>query len=217
MTKSIFKPYVGPNYSNSDFKLLVLGESHYAPQFLTQNLTQNQIIERFEFTNDIVKKHISYKQIKYPFERWMNTFTKFANVYLGRTLSKIEQVNFWESVSFYNFIQTPMANNRTSPSHDDFRNSYDAFKQVCHSLNPDFILFWGNRLWNNFPRNDYQLTTHGDLRKQNFLSLDRMIPFLVTPHPSSSYFNYNNIESIAEHVTMAKDFKANKQNPAQAR
>lgn len=136
-----FTPFIGPKYSKSKFKLLVLGESHYAPELIIKSTDPVEIKRRLNFTNEIVTKYLNYKNNNGSFRTWMNTFTKFANVLSGRKLNGNEIVDFWSEVAFYNYVQVPTSSSRKSPSQIDFDNSIDAFKEVCMNLKPNFIVF----------------------------------------------------------------------------
>lgn len=190
MNQIKFKPWEGPNYCKSDFKILVLGESHYAEKF-NKDAMINPTDEIRNFTNTIVNKFLDFKKGNEKFEKWMNTFTKFSNVYMykGKKIDNLECQDWWNNVAFYNFIQVPMSSPRESPSKEDFENSYNAFVEVCEVLKPDFIILWGYRLYGKMNQKDM---THENIPNKynlNFLNLDRKYPFLTVPHPSSRHHN----------------------------
>jgi len=197
-----FKPYVGENYHSQEFKVLVLGESHYLNDTdYADYVASKQRIELI--TQNVLNDYLHYKKTGEGYHRWMNTFTRFANVYADKTLSSAEVLEFWNSISFYNYVQSPMNASRQSPSGEDFSKSIDAFKQVVKELKPDIVFFWGYRLWNNYPK-EYYFEIEGEHRKIYYLKIDRNIPFMVNPHPSSSSFNKSLSKNITDYIDTVK-------------
>ena len=197
-----FKPYVGKNYHSQNFKVLVLGESHYLNDTDFKDFLNNE--KRIELiTQNVLSDYLHYKETGEGFQKWMNTFTRFANLYTNKTLSSAEVLEFWNSISFYNYVQSPMHAARQSPAGEDFLKSMDAFKQVVEELQPDFVFFWGYRLWNNFPK-EYYHGVEGESRKMHYLKLNRNIPFMVNPHPSSSSFNKSLTQDITDYIDTVK-------------
>jgi hypothetical protein len=161
-----FLPYVGPKYPQAyeGKKILVLGESHYT----------NGQPGWESITNDVVARFLAYHQGQGQFESWMNTFTKFAKSFKQGQMTAPEIVAFWQSIVFYNFVQEPMSGPRVAPSAQQFKNSEAAFAQVLATHQPDLVIAWGGRLWNNIPK-----LAHPSM--------------MFLPHPSSSSFQYDEV------------------------
>lgn len=182
-----FKPFVGKNYSNEQFKILVLGESHYLnSKDLLDFKSGHQRIEHI--TNNVLNSFLNYKRTRKSYARWMNTFTKFSNVYHGKRLTPKNTVDFWDSCSFYNYVQAPTAGPRVSPKTNEFQQSFEALEKVIEDIRPDIIYIWGYRLWDNLPiahiRNEKV-----DEFNLYYLGVNK-IPIMKLPHPSSTKFNY---------------------------
>lgn len=200
-----FKPFIGKNFEKQDFKVLVLGESHY--------LNENDLINYLDkntkseaITNNVLNDYIEYKKTGLSFSRWMNTFTKFSNVISGRELNSKETVDFWESCAFYNYVQVPTPGTRISPSKVDFSLSMEAFKEVINQYKPNIIIFWGYRLWNNFPKEEYTITSLEN-SQIHYLTLNGNVPILSLPHPSTKHFNKSLSENIATYISAVKDLR----------
>jgi hypothetical protein len=61
--------------------------------------------------------------------------------------AKNNNIDFWENVSFYNFIQRNMNKNKNineRPNKADFIAGWDSFFKVIEILNPNYCLFFGN-------------------------------------------------------------------------
>lgn len=177
-----FLPWVGKNYEKgiNGKKILVLGESHYGSE------------ERTDITNDVVSRFLKYHKGEGEFEFWMNTNTKFAKTFNNGEMSKEEIVEFWESIVFYNYVQTLMSEPRQSPTSEQFENSKEAFYEVIEQYQPDLIVVWGLRLWGAMPdqgRWGEPSQVNGGEGLYYYQIGDREYPAMMVYHPSTG-FNY---------------------------
>lgn len=145
-----FKPWVGENYENGIHKgkkLMILGESHYCANPETE-ATEDITIKVIEDLLDPFSEHEGYK----------NTYTKFAKAVVGeKQFSDETKKEFWQHVIFYNYVQTAISGARVSPTTEQFRNSEQAFFEILSQYQPDLIIVWGKRLYNNLPQQGTQL------------------------------------------------------------
>lgn len=195
MYKLTFYPFVGSQYEKSDFKILILGESHHNKG--------NSDCTGSEMTKNYINEFIDYKKGKKPFYHSMNTLSRFVNIFNGKKLNNSEAVNYLESIAFYNYVQVLIETNRKSPSLENFSNSIDAFKLVLNQLNPDLIIFWGNRLWNNFPKANHKQIKFNDVNI-HYLDFEKKVPFKVIPHPASSQLTYFYTNEMNDYIKLVK-------------
>ena len=145
-----FKPWVGENYEtgiHQGKKLMILGESHYCPNPETE-ATEDITIKVIEDLLDPFSEYEGYK----------NTYTKFAKAVVGeKQFSDETKKEFWQHVIFYNYVQTAISGARVSPTTEQFRNSEQAFFEIISQYQPDLIIVWGKRLYNNLPQQGTQL------------------------------------------------------------
>lgn len=133
-----FQPWVGRDYRTSPLfgaRVLVVGESHYG----------NEAWNYPEFTIDCVKEQVEGLGTK-------SFWTNIALTFLGRMPTPDDKLAFWNSVAFYNYVQTlvgPEA--RMRPKREMWPRSEDAFAQVLDELQPEFALLLGYALWDNAP------------------------------------------------------------------
>ena len=145
-----FKPWVGENYEtgiHQGKKLMILGESHYCANPETEAIEDITI----KIIEDLLDPFSEY-------EGYKNTYTNFAKAVVGeKQFSDETKKEFWQHVIFYNYVQTAISGARVSPTTEQFRNSEQAFFEIISQYQPDLIIVWGKRLYNNLPQQGTQL------------------------------------------------------------
>ncbi|MDH6354419.1 ABC-type Fe3+-hydroxamate transport system substrate-binding protein [Dysgonomonas sp. PH5-45] len=206
-----FRPWIGENYIQgiNGKKLLILGESHICGgcQGVCGDLSIDDKTCR-DFTSKAVKTFLSYKnnETGIRFAGWMNTYTKFSNVFLNKQLSASETISFWNSILFYSYVQYSTDRARVSPKQKEFSDSKNAFFEVLEAHQPDLIIAWGNRLWEQLPSGGYykKLENNEQTRINDgkgfyyYKTKEKDIPIMYVYHPSSSRFNYTSHDLIRE-------------------
>ena len=146
-----FKPWIGPDYEKSGIegiKILILGESHYGDKG-----------EEYEdFTSDVVEEWAINKRLAF--------FTKIAKSLLRmpqkQYLSDEHKADFWNSVSFYNYVQQFVGDGpRQRPSYDQWERSKQAFVETISQINPQVCVVFGYELWGNLPLPEKEITSDG--------------------------------------------------------
>ncbi|MEI7638463.1 MAG: hypothetical protein WCJ37_14225 [Syntrophus sp. (in: bacteria)] len=146
-----FKPWIGPEYEKTgieSLRILVLGESHYGDKG-----------EEYEnFTSEVVEEWAISKRLAF--------FTKIAKSVLRLSkedyLSDEHRAQFWNSVSFYNYIQEFVGDGpRQRPSYDLWEKSRQAFIETINQMQPQVCLVFGYELWENLPSPDNEINSDG--------------------------------------------------------
>ena len=203
-----FYPWVGKNYEKgiNGKKILILGESHICGG--CQGQCGNLQIEDHtcrHMTDNVIMELISYKKgegIKH--KRWMNTLTKFSNVFANKHLTTEEFVGFMDSILFYNYVQYSTDEARISPTEEEFECSKKAFFEVLTEYKPDLIIAFGDRLWRKLPHGgEYEkpkdFTLINDGKGLYYYTINnKKIPIMYIYHPSSSHFSYSTHDIIRE-------------------
>jgi hypothetical protein len=132
ITELKWLPYVGNEYFKSNYKVMIIGESHYQKDS-KESIKRNNTIT---FTREILKdKGIAkdYKETKI-----------FQNLYkaLFRT-DNIDTTALWKKLVFYNFVQHPMITNLKRPSKINFIGGWKAYFKLIEITKPDFCVFIG--------------------------------------------------------------------------
>ena len=134
------KPFVGENYGKSGrTRVMMLGESHYCenPDDFNSEITKDVIEDLY----DEESEHEGYK----------NTYAKAINAIAGKKLgSPQEKREWWNKLSFYNFVQSPMTGPRIAPTPEQLKDASDAFFNVLEVNKPTHLLCWGYRLFDNY-------------------------------------------------------------------
>lgn len=151
-TRIFFDPWVGENYGTDKSifkkKILVLGGSHYCDdcttcgdRILHAGCTNNTAKWTREYLNAVVRGG------------WMNTYTSFVNSVYGVATSREQQVQFFSSICFYNYLQVAAGKDPNSAhryNYKDIRHRL-AFYEVIRRWMPDIVISWGDKVWNALP------------------------------------------------------------------
>jgi len=199
MGNIFFRPWIGENYFSTGIlgkKILLLGESHICGEGCKDCGNLNEHPNCNEFTNNVIKYFLNYKTGVGDFEYWMNTYTKFGNVLYNKSLSAEETVSFWNSISFYNYVQYSTDQARVSPLYEEFEKSSKAFFEILQSYQPDLVFVWGERLWEQLPTNgeygeEILIDNVKGGRIYYYTIEEKKIPIYMVNHPSSSSLNYS--------------------------
>lgn len=132
-------PWIGDNYPNAPYKLLILGDSHYTTD-------ENGLFSEEEF--DRCKTDVYTRDMLNDAVGTTDIWPMFRGLYalFGITPYEAEE-KFWRGIAFYNFVQTPMKQSNANPSDDDFREAWYCFVDVIDIIKPDICLFIGIRGW----------------------------------------------------------------------
>ena len=201
-----FCPYIGKHYSEANKKLLIVGASHYcaADDFDS------------DFTINCMKKYLNYKQgVAESPGGYTRTYTRFANVAIGRKLSSQEVVAFYQKIAYYNYLQDPEGDTAKDKHPDKFNEEKHLclFKKVLNELKPDIAVIWGEKVWQTLPKSLYQDWGRKQL-SDNGLSNERHgrlweycmeygpVIFCAVYHPCSLYFNYERFSPLLKRLNL---------------
>ena len=183
MSNIKFLPWIGQNYHNgiNGKKVLVLGESHYCENMAdaVPTITQDIITDLF----DPESEHEAYK----------NTYTKFIKALAGQDLKFQERENIWNKVAFYNYVQSPLKKARVAPTPKEFQDSDIAFFETLEKLQPDYVIVWGKRMYDNLPNKgqrgtDVVLPNEQPLATWTYtLNNGNTVKLLGITHPSAGF------------------------------
>lgn len=148
MSNIKIKPHVGRRYGDpcnifKGKKILALGESVY----INEEDFQKGGFEKL--TEQLVEEYLHFrKENKFNDEKyiggWTNTYLKFERALVGRTTQPEGSRKIWESIVFYNYLQTPITEGaRTSGTDKAYAESQKAFIEVVKQHKPDIIIVWG--------------------------------------------------------------------------
>jgi hypothetical protein len=70
---------------------------------------------------------------------------------------------------------------------------------------PTFIIFWGERLYKNFPKGYYRTEKIDDTLSLNILKFDIEIPFMYVLHPSSKGFNLQKSTGSVDYINKIRN------------
>lgn len=151
-----FLPFVGDQYSygisfndNGELvlgteakpgkKVLVLGESHYCDEDLSDE-------ELSSFTREVLDCYLKSEE-RYS---WMRTFLKFERA-LSNADTNIDSKSIWNHLMFYNYLQCPLRGLRMAGDSRRYEDATTPFFAILKKYKPDYIIVWGRRLFVNLP------------------------------------------------------------------
>ena len=157
MSHICFRPWIGKNYLTEGYKgkrVLVLGESHYCPQELSQNGRCYPICKK-ELMNEVcfsqTEVAISEFITDYVGRGDQQTYLCFERAMTGKILTLVEREEFWNSIMFYNYIQFCQSGPRKPLPSEYWADSEKAFQEILEKYAPDYIVVWGSRLYKGMP------------------------------------------------------------------
>ena len=103
--------------------------------------------ECFSQTEDVINDFVFY----YDGSRYEQTFLCFERAVAGKELTQKEREDFWQSIVFYNYLQFCQEGSRKPIKNEYWNASEEAFKEILEEYLPDFIIIWGNRLYDGLP------------------------------------------------------------------
>lgn len=182
MENVFFKPWVGAEYASGGIfgkRILVLGESHY---------TDGEPDP--EKTTKVLNEYLSYDT---SVPSYLQSFNKFERSLAGAAANGAVRRQIWNSVVFYNYLQTPMSGPRQAGQKSDYAASAAAFFEVLERYHPEYIIVWGYRLWDFLPANRWEwgesLTVNGKSYNVGayLLSDGTRVKAISVKHPSAGY------------------------------
>ena len=66
------------------------------------------------------------------------------------------RLKIWNSVIFFNYLQAAMGGPREAGTAEQYHQAGKAFFEVIGKYQPEYVIVWGKRLWNNLPNVGWQ-------------------------------------------------------------
>lgn len=190
-----FLPFVGDEYwngisfdkdgnlvlgteENPGKKVLVLGESHYCDEELSDE-------ELSSFTREVLDCYLKSEE-RYS---WMRTFLKFERA-LSNADPNFDSESIWNHLMFYNYLQFPLRGPRMAGDSRRYEDATTPFFAILKKYQPNYIIVWGRRLFANLP---YDNGVEGeympsiDMNSWSYQMDGHMIKVLPIYHPSVDF------------------------------
>ena len=199
MDDVFLRPWVGEKYKVNGFNfngkhihILVLGESTYCGgcndgkdnECWFDKESMEGEAEWEECRNKIL---IDVK--KFLLNPRSGLYRRFTDIFVGHKCTPEETQMFWDSIVFYEYVQVALEGPSMAPKQHQWKTGEKPFFQVLAKYNPDVIIAWGKRLWDNnmpskisFSDNSFLNRWNGGLRYYN--NGKRDIPAYFCYHPS---------------------------------
>lgn len=183
-----FLPFVGEKYEDGisfdkdgklvlegqGKKVLVLGESHYCDEDLSDEKLSS-------FTRDVLGRYLGSEER----DSWMRTFVKFERA-LANADTKIDSESIWNHLMFYNYLQRPLRGTRMA-SEKNYEEAKNPFFAILEKYKPDYIIVWGRRLFAKLPNEKGEYMSCNDMNLWSYNIEGKMIKVLPIYHPSVGF------------------------------
>ena len=188
-----FIPYVGMHYANGglfDRRVMILGESHYCDGGCCDCGNCRLYKQCGKFTQDVLRDFLDERKER---QNWMRTFVKFERSLVGKMTDWALRRKIWDSVMFYNYLQVAMGGPRKAGTSAQYKQAANAFFDVIDEHEPECIIVWGKRLWNNMPNERWQdgddIVVDGNYIATGYylLSNGKRAKVVAVYHPSGGY------------------------------
>ena len=146
-----FHPFVGKDYANGGIfgkRIMILGESHYCDESCTDCGDCQLHRECMNFTQQVLDDYLNENKER---QNWMRTFLKFERSLVGEETNQAMRLKIWNSVIFFNYLQAAMGGPREAGAAEQYHQAGKAFFEVIEKYQPEYVIVWGKRLWNNLP------------------------------------------------------------------
>lgn len=177
MKNVYFKPWVGRQYAKGNVKLLLLGESHYAPPAAMKPSPS--------FTINLTRDYMN--------EKWTHRYwTQIMQVVSGKRHWEIDRPIFWHKYAFYNYIQDVVADSSgVLPTKQMIESARIPFFKVLEKLKPTHLLVLEKRLWDylrsNGKRGDDLIVGNQERDTWRYMTTGGEVKATWLPHPSYGF------------------------------
>ena len=123
----------------------------------------------------------------------MRTFLKFERSLVGEETNQAMRLKIWNSVIFFNYLQVAMGGPREAGAVEQYHQAGKAFFEVIEKYQPEYVIVWGKRLWNNLPNvgwqdgDDIVVDGYHVATGVYILSNGRQVKVMAVNHPSVGY------------------------------
>ena len=103
------------------------------------------------------------------------------------------RLKIWNSVIFFNYLQVAMGGPREAGTAEQYHLAGKAFFEVIEKYQPEYVIVWGKRLWNNLPNvgwqdgDDIVVDGYPVAMGSYLLSNGKQVKVMAVNHPSVGY------------------------------
>ena len=186
-----FYPWIGKNYSSSDKKIFIIGESYYLDDWNPEG--------RFDW--DITKDACALAIRKYlgeycdgkVYTKEFITYDKASRVLLnitGRKVMVSERQALWHNVGYTVFIQNSFRKKVADSSSfdpEEIKKDTKILDAICDKYKPDLVIVYSNSIQKLIASNPQKIIFNANGNKRTLTSYiwkRKGITFWGIPHPS---------------------------------
>jgi hypothetical protein len=144
----VIHPFIGSNYHSAGLrgtKLLIVGESSYNPGEHPDGYDFSQA------TINLAADAIGWDQ-GHGYRNKSRFYSRIVRIFGFNPNHFTSRHEFWNSVSYYNYLQTTFLAARVLPPAEAWNAARDPFIETASELRPDYIVIFSKRMWPYVPK-----------------------------------------------------------------
>lgn len=180
-------PAVGRNYDTNKYKILVVGESHYANCESYSCSEYQQSLLTWE-DSDSTRQCIIEDRFEFLWERENKTYRNISQL-VSRLERPIPEV-VWENISYFNLVQELLPNIKFRPSYEQLLMGVNILDKIIDIIHPDLCIIIGVASRDAFRNsNNSFCEINTKIKNSNpFKLMIKGVPSIAIPHLSRTGF-----------------------------
>jgi hypothetical protein len=176
-------PWIGGNYLTTNPRILILGMSTY---------------DKYDPPRTCVRIMIK-KASEGERGNWARYWVRIATL-LKDAVEKTETKDFWDRISFYNYIQEIMDGPKQNTPEKHWEYAKEVFVEVVKKLMPDIVIVTGYAVFDNLPDEcipGKPISLNGkNLKVCTYHVNDKVINICGIWHPATPGFKYDDWRNL---------------------
>jgi hypothetical protein len=186
------RPFIGQDYDKHGLRglrILIMGESSYSGKHVDDITDYNDALAADAIGYDEGRGYWN----KSPF------YTRIARIFGYEAASFEARKSFWNSVAYYNFLQTVLSQPRQLPAAELWEEAKGPFLDTVRELEPDYVVGFSKRMWWHLPKE-----SEGKIENdQGVFAMSALCPgtgtrLLGFMHPTGRGFRWGDVKTVLE-------------------
>lgn len=199
-----YYPWIGKNFMKTHDKILIVGESVYNWETAVEERKKaDSILNKYDFARIVAFEHGIESPIpKRKFARNIEKVISGCSI-----IQKNKHAEFWQKISFHEFVQRPMINIQERPQKADYKLGASILVEIINQLQVKKCVFLGTQ-WDKYAAIEKEIefgkSVHFGFKINNTLpkiiqiNNDLKTKIYFIKHPSK-FFSWDKWNDFIEH------------------